>query len=541
METITAPNRAGRKARIRQRMVWGLPIVSVSEVAIGLATAHFYPEVELTTWLSGWGLALFANLALWVVWFSGWIREPTVAYALLPVTPVAIALLCVGTGGFASSWAFALGALWLFWTAFAQLRTRTLALAIALELSCFVATLWAGGARPTRDVIPVAAMTLLVAILCVASSAARDKADRQLQQLLRTQEDLQARLEDEVRQRSRQIDELAAQLQNRVRERSLALARALDGIRARELAPGSVIDGRVEVVRLLGRGGMGTVYLGRDRVTAGPVAVKLIRPGLSDEAGIRRFLREAAVVSRVRDPRIVRTHHIDVTEDGQLYQVMDHVEGVALRRRLARSGYAVGPGARVCAGIAGAVAAAHGAGIVHRDIKPGNVMLTRAAPGVRVLDFGISKLTGDDAHGPVTETRHVIGTPGYMAPEQILRSAEVTPAADVYSLGIVLFEVVTGALPFAGRSSGAMLEAHLRELPPTLVDQRGVPAPLAALVARCLDKDPRARPEAREVERVLTQIADAAGAPSIEALNQADLGADGDLARVDPFDVTGQV
>src|SRR5262249_39398810 len=153
---------------------------------------------------------------------------------------------------------------------------------------------------------------------------------------------------------------------------------------------------------------------------------------------------EAAVVSSVKDPAIVMTNHLDVSEEGQLYQVMDYVDGITLQERLTRGVCQAGPGARIGAVIAKALAAAHQAGIGHHDIKPANVMLTATAPGVRVLDFGISKLVNDNTQVQVTEAQHLIGTPSYMAPEQIRNPAEVTPAADVYSLGVVLYEALGG-------------------------------------------------------------------------------------------------
>jgi serine/threonine-protein kinase len=506
-------------------MLWGVPISSGLQIAVAIIAMHFFPDVDARYWLGGFGLGVFANLALWLIWFFR--ANPALAVPLLPLTPVGSAILALGTGGFASPWAFTILGPSFFWTAIAQFKARVLALVISLELSCFVIALLAGGARPTREALPAAGMILFVAIVCVVSSAARDKAERHLRLSIKAQDDLKARLEEQVKERSSKIDELAVQLQNRVKERSLALAKALDGIRAHEITPGSVIDGRVEVVRRLGRGGMGTVYQGKDRVTGKTVAVKLIHPGISDDSGIRRFLKEAAVVSSVNDPRIVRTNHIDVTEEGQLYQVMDFVKGITLQERLTHGAYEAGSAARVCALIAKALAAAHKAGVIHRDIKPSNVMLTVEAPGVRVLDFGISKLINDSADVRVTEAQHMVGTPGYMSPEQIRRSADVTSATDMYSFGVVLFETLTGRQLFTGTTPGELLDAHLSGRPAPRFSGERVPEQLQTLVTRCLDPDPQLRPDADEASAILTEIADAASAPTAEAINERELGAQG--------------
>ncbi len=530
--------RTERAARIRQRMLWGLPIVSAMQVGVGLAGACFFPG-DSRIWLLAVTLAVLANGVLFLVWWARARRARILAAALLPANPAAIGLVALRTGGFGSPWLLMILGLWLFWVAIAQIRTRNLAVVLALELGCLFLVLWAGGAEPSRDAIPVVSILAFVAVLSVTGAAARDRAERQLWQAMLTQEALQAALERQVAERGQRLDELAAQLQNRVRDRSAALARALDGLHARQVVPGTVIDGRVEIVRLLGRGGMGTVFLGRDRITGQTVAVKLMHPGLCDEGGIRRFLREAASVSAVTHPGIVRTNHVDVSEDGQLYQVMEYARGVTLQQRLAGGPYAIGPGCRVAAALADALGAAHRAGIVHRDIKPANVMLTTEVPGVRVLDFGISKLVGDTA-GHVTETRQVLGTAAYMAPEQIRRSGEATAAADVYSLGVVLFEMLAGRLPFSGSGPTELFEAHLYARPPSLGALRDVPDPLARLVDECLHKEASARPDAPALHRRLTEIADAEGAPSADALNRADPHVESAPAVVDPLAATRQ-
>jgi eukaryotic-like serine/threonine-protein kinase len=313
-------------------------------------------------------------------------------------------------------------------------------------------------------------------------------------------------------------------VREKVKERSEALTRALQRLGDQvSLAPGTVLGERFEIDRPLGFGGMGVVYRGRDLSTRDSVAIKVIQATNAHELdGVHRFLQEAKATASVNHPAVVRSLYIDVTDDGCLYQVMELVEGVPLDERLRRD-QALGWGAAARLGVVlgEALAAAHSVGIVHRDVKPPNIMLMRVAPGLKLLDFGVSKLR-DDVMAPSETGSRLIGTPEFMAPEQISDSSTVGEKADVYALGLVVYQAAAGRGPFDVTSPAQWLHAHTVRDP---IDLRGrvpdCPAPFSEMVMRCLRKDPLARPTAGEVARILLPLADAAQVPSLESLERA--------------------
>ena len=247
---------------------------------------------------------------------------------------------------------------------------------------------------------------------------------------------------------------------------------------------------------------------------------------------MHRFIREAAAAATVDHPAVVRMIHVDVSDDGMLFHAQELVEGETLRRRH-RRGHRWEPGvvARLVSVLCDALAAAHAVGVVHRDVKPANVMITRAAPGLRLLDFGISKLYDDAGEDGTTRTGVVLGTPSYMAPEQIGGARGVTDRADVYAVGVTLFLLLTGHLPFDDATPhGTRLAVMLREAPDVRSLRPDVPAPLSSLVARCLEKDPQSRPAARELARELAELADGHGVAPVEILErEGALGAGGSI------------
>ncbi|WP_437479358.1 protein kinase [Sorangium sp. So ce1014] len=256
---------------------------------------------------------------------------------------------------------------------------------------------------------------------------------------------------------------------------------------------GRLLDGRFELAEVAGAGGMGTVYRAIDRASGAVVAVKLLRN--VDPRAQARFAREALALSRAQHPHIVRYAMHGVAPTGEPYLAMEWLSGESLADRLSRQRLSVGECVALARAVADALGAAHARGIVHRDIKPSNLLLVDGAPEkVKLLDFGIARLS--DATAPLTQTAVVIGTPGYMAPEQARAEREVLDArADVFSLGCVLFECLTGQRAFRAQHVMALLWKLLLEDPPPARELRpDVPPALDELLACMLAKDPSARP-----------------------------------------------
>ncbi len=255
--------------------------------------------------------------------------------------------------------------------------------------------------------------------------------------------------------------------------------------------------GRYEVLRRLGVGGMGDVYLARDLELGRAVALKVLRPELGrDGAPVRRFLQEARAAGGLNHPHICTVYELGRTPDDQYFIAMEHVEGRSLRQVLAEGRVSVPAAVSVLRQASEALGAAHRAGITHRDVKPENLML-RPDGYVKVLDFGLAKLTHGGESGGATLVRTaagmIMGTPVYMSPEQA--QGFVTDArTDVWSLGVVLYELVAGQVPFVGDTVWALLSAvMLTEPAPLGTRAPGVPAELERVATRALSKSPEAR------------------------------------------------
>jgi serine/threonine protein kinase len=270
---------------------------------------------------------------------------------------------------------------------------------------------------------------------------------------------------------------------------------------------GSLVAGRYRVERPLGRGGMGAVYVATQEPLGRQVALKVLRPTLlDDEVAAERFSNEARVVAQLHHPNIVGIHDFDTTEDGVLFIAMELLNGQSLGEILRNEGRLPPErAALIVRDIARGLASAHRRGVVHRDLKPDNVVVVAAA-GVgeiaKVLDFGIAKLVSqEEGHANLTGTGFVPGTPAYISPEQIMAASGDDPRVDLYSLGITWFELLTGERPFTGDSAMKVFLAHLNDEPPRPNDRAPwlkLPQPVESLLLSLLAKDPNDRPASAE-------------------------------------------
>ncbi|HEY6114871.1 MAG TPA: serine/threonine-protein kinase, partial [Candidatus Dormibacteraeota bacterium] len=260
----------------------------------------------------------------------------------------------------------------------------------------------------------------------------------------------------------------------------------------------SALSRSYRIERELGQGGMATVYLAQDLKHDRRVAIKVLRQELAASLGAERFLREVQIAAKLQHPHILTL--IDSGEaDGFLYYVMPYVDGETLRARLAREGeFPVGDAVRVLREVADALAYAHGQGVVHRDVKPENVMLS--GRHALVMDFGVAKAVSEaTGRQSLTTVGVALGTPTYMSPEQATADPHVDHRADIYALGVMAYELLTGRPPFTGNTPQQVIAAHVTQAAEPVTRHRAaVPAPLAELVMRCLEKKPADRPQSAQ-------------------------------------------
>lgn len=261
----------------------------------------------------------------------------------------------------------------------------------------------------------------------------------------------------------------------------------------------SEIGERIEVEKIIGSGAMALLLRGKMRATGRDVAVKVLLPKhMSNPEIAERFIREGEALAELKSPYLPEVLALGTTESDQPYIVMELLEGTDLETVLMEGEpLSVRDVVRYVVDACEGVAVAHSAGIVHRDIKPSNLFLAAQPDGkkrVKLLDFGIAKLGADRSQGKRTSVRLVMGTSQYMSPEQIRSSTNVDVRSDVWSLGVVLFELLTRQLPFEASSPAATMHAILHEPPPRFSSMFGdVPEDLMQVVAKCLEKDPAKR------------------------------------------------
>ena len=252
-----------------------------------------------------------------------------------------------------------------------------------------------------------------------------------------------------------------------------------------------VLESQYEVEKEIGRGGMGIVYKARDKRLKRPVAIKLLPPELAFRSEIRqRFLREAEMAAQLSHPHIVPIYSVDERE-GLVYFVMALVEGENLGTRIAREG-AIAPDEtrRILREVGDALAYAHSQNTVHRDIKPDNILIDGETGRTMVTDFGIARALSEGGQAKLTATGIAIGTPAFMSPEQSAGDRDIDGRTDLYSLGIVAYQMLCGDLPFDATSTPALLVKHLSERPMPIEQRANVPADLARAVMLCLEKNP---------------------------------------------------
>ncbi len=511
--------RASLDTELRMRVRWGcfaaLPMCALA----GVTAQSRFSDAPALQLLAPLGVVAAVLATLIALTFVTRIRSSSAIIVVAgAVIAAAIGVAGGATGGLDSPITYNVPLLWVFGALVTTRPVRIVALDIVLQLALLLAAMAISGQAPIAPIAAFWPFALAVAGLCVVGAHLRDQAGLTTFVARRRFEQLAGELAE-----SRNM--LRAMLRTRVHDRARELAALVGGDAPprRRIKPGLVLRERFEILDRIGSGGMGVVYLGVDRVTGVHVAIKMLSPRLlADAAATDRFAREAIAATACSHPAIIHTLHVDVTDDGQLFQVSEYADGTPLSRALSAGAFPAAATARIGSVVADALAAAHRAGVIHRDIKPSNLILVSQPPGVRVLDFGLAKLV-HDIDGPILTAQHQpLGTPEYMSPEQVVDASQVGPSTDIYSLGLTLYEMLTGVPAVLAINPVAYMQAHIDG---AIVDVREhaphVPPDLASLVMQCLARDPAQRPPAVAVAATLRTIADRLDAAPVIAIDHA--------------------
>ncbi|MFO0738051.1 MAG: serine/threonine-protein kinase [Labilithrix sp.] len=293
--------------------------------------------------------------------------------------------------------------------------------------------------------------------------------------------------------------------------------------------PGQVVAGKYRIERILGEGGHGVVVAAQHMALGEKVAIKVLRPDFAtDREVVARFLREARAAVRIKGEHVTRVLDVGSMEDGAPYMVMEHLVGHDLRQVLNhRTRLPIATAVDYVLQTCEALAEAHGIGIVHRDVKPENLFLTRRSDGtpwIKVLDFGISKAmpqaAGNETAPSFTQTQNVVGSPQYMAPEQMANPKLIDPRTDVWGLGVTLYELIAGGPPFTAGTLPEIFAKILRDPPPP-INRPDLPPELLRVIGRCLAKDVTGRyTTVAELARALAPFAQASSPDIAERINR---------------------
>jgi len=528
----TAEERVRHAAHAEKRFAasYGRGALMGAIAALALGGTAFVIGGPGTRVLGATGLILAVSL-LAGSWLSKrWADQPfnVVVYNLVVGVVAAGALgMAAGQGdGFRSYAAATLCLFWIYGTTLAATRPIHQAAGIVLHAVSF--SLFAGLGRGADGFVTFSGAVACAGGACLLTARIRDAAELRrfvdvrrerlaVDELEAANRDLErhaaelARLVDErlehVLARRRDVQRLHRMLHAQDADRSQELSAALAQERPMHaegrLPDGRVVGGRARILKFIASGGFGDVYLAEDLTLREEVILKVLHAdGPPDPARIKRFVLEAAAAATARHPSIVRIFHVDVERSGVPFLVCERVTGETLRSCAARGAMPAEVAVPIFTVIADALGAVHASNLVHRDIKPDNVMVGTVAPEVRLLDFGVSRWVGEDF--ALTNAGELIGSVGYMSPEQIAHKNDVGPACDVFALGLCLWECLAGEHPFASLVPAAILHMLSEaSIPDVRTKAPDVPDDLHALLGRMLAKDPAARPDTRAIVAAL--------------------------------------